>query len=231
MIGLRSWLIYIYIHMHCIYIYTHTYDICLFAYLPIWENLRHWKLPKVFNLFLTSSLLGCTSEWIQSLQIFQTYPILGKLKRPLNQWLVFGGCISSIHVYVYVHTYHNFNHLLTGSCTSKWRSRAENWQVALLLNAAARAPRRLGMANLQEAMIVPIYFDGFRIVTIQNILEVDGLGVDSDGWRWVFPDCISENHQVLCSLRSLWNTLPGRQLNFPQRLGGVFPWCSDGLHN
>ena len=152
--------LYIYIYMHCIYIYTDTYDICLFAYLPIWENLRHWKLPKVFNLFLTSSLLGCTSEWIQSLQIFQTYPILGKLKRPLNQWLVFGGCISSIHVYVYVHTYHNINHLLTGSCTSKWRSRAENWQVALLLNAAARAPRRLGMANLQEAMVVPIYFDG-----------------------------------------------------------------------
>ena len=73
---------------------------------------------------------------------------------------------------------------------------AENWQVALLLNAAARAPRRLGMANPQETMLVPIYFDGFRIVPIQKILEL--WGVHSDGSP---GDCISEKHQLLCSLR------------------------------
>ena len=99
--------IYIYIHMHCIYIYTHTYDICLFAYLPIWENLRHWKLPKVFTSSLPLPYLDAHPNGSNLYKSSRHIPFWGNWNVPwINGWFLGGAspvstCMSmSIHIII-----------------------------------------------------------------------------------------------------------------------------------
>ena len=194
--------IYLYIYIYICIVYTYTQirmiSVCLLIYL-FGRTSGTGNFPRSSTSSLPLPYLDAHPNGSNLYKSSRHIPFWGNWNVPwINGWFLGGAspvstCMSmSIHIIISTIYWLGLARpsedraLKTGRWLFSWMRRHE-------------PPAGSGWQICRKPWLFPSIL---MAVTIQNILEVDGLGVDSDGWRWVFPDdCISENHQVLCSLR------------------------------